>query len=105
MMMQKLLKLATFVVLLLQSDGAGGFFWDSSDKNAMGSKSSSSDKVYANSKSASSYSARDDAGDRKSTMSLGPKLMPSITDVDDSHLYISEVSDVPTILKNHNLWF
>ena len=101
--MQKILRVATFVVLLLRSDGAGGFFWGNSDKNTIGSTSSSSDKVHANSKPSSTYSARDDAVDRRSTMSLGPKLMPSITDVDDSHLYISEVSDVLTNLRNYDL--
>ena len=95
MMMKYFSSLVILAMLLPQSNGAGGFFWGNSDinnKKAIESASSSSERKYADSKAPSGYSVRDNVVDRKSTIGLGPKLMPSITDVDDSHLYISEVN-------------
>ena len=85
------LQVLLLLILLQQSDGAGGFFWSG---KSSGATSDSFEMKSAPSKATGSQtngkSKRDDIGEKK-TISFGPKLMPSISDIDDSHLYISEV--------------
>ena len=85
--------------LLIGTYGAGGFFWGGSgNKKGLGSPSSEEknqnnerNPKKSDVKASTSYSSMDSQkgsyGERKSK---GSKV-PSITDVDDSNLYISEV--------------